>query len=71
MNAKPKRRFIANATCPNCKSVDTLYVFAHALNDAFECAECGYREERPKESPDEHVETVKFIDATELSELKN
>ena len=65
MKVTPKRRFIANATCPSCGSHDTLYVFANALNEAFECAECGYREERPKDHDDPaEAEAVKFVDAT-------
>lgn len=66
-----KRRFIAGATCPNCKATDTLFLIANDLNGAFECAECGHREEPPEEHEksianvaNDEIETVKFVDAS-------
>ena len=67
-----KRRFIAGATCPKCESIDTLFLSADALNGAFECAACGYREEPPEPktqaAEQTEVQTVKFIDATNTNE---
>lgn len=72
-NEPKKRRFIAGATCPNCESQDTLFVYADALNDILSCAACDYTEgpPEPKVEPRPElngIEAVKFVDATKASE---
>lgn len=68
-----KKRFIAGAECPACKSLDTLYLLADELNGAFECVECGHREEPPTEPTqiepvsEPETEAVKFVDATKTN----
>lgn len=70
MNTSVKRRFIAGAECPNCQSIDSLYVYAGDLNGAFECASCGHREENPDTQKEKNtdlnseVQAVKFVDAS-------
>ena len=39
-----KRRFVAGATCPQCKSADRTVVFHRDGQDHRECVACGFSE---------------------------
>ena len=42
MSKKMKKRFIANAHCPVCKSVDTILTYYVSCKMHAECVDCGY-----------------------------
>jgi uncharacterized metal-binding protein (TIGR02443 family) len=44
MNKKTKKRFIAGATCPNCKKLDTLMLYFENNVEKLECVSCDYKE---------------------------
>ncbi len=44
MSNKIKKRFIAGATCPECKSFDTIMLYFENNVEKLECVSCGYNE---------------------------
>lgn len=45
-----KKRFIAGARCPNCKTEDTLRWWIENNIELVECVECDYTERRKPQS---------------------
>ena len=45
---RPRRRFIAGATCPECGAADRIVTFEEKGTPVMECVECGYRRSEPK-----------------------
>ena len=45
-----KKRFIAGAHCPNCKTEDTLRWWIENNIELVECVECDYAEQRKPQS---------------------
>ncbi|MHC6526129.1 YheV family putative zinc ribbon protein [Vibrio proteolyticus] len=43
---KPKKRFIAGASCPQCQSQDTLRWWIENNIELVECVECDYHDQR-------------------------
>lgn len=43
---KTKKRFIAGASCPNCKQSDSLRVWEENQIEVVECVECDYVEQK-------------------------
>ncbi|MEM0912388.1 MAG: YheV family putative zinc ribbon protein [Pseudomonadota bacterium] len=41
---KLKKRFIAGATCPKCKSIDTLHLFFENNVEKINCVKCDYEQ---------------------------
>lgn len=39
---KQKKRFIAGATCPECKKQDTMMLYKEMDVEKVECVECGH-----------------------------
>ncbi|MCU7553523.1 YheV family putative metal-binding protein [Alteromonas sp. ASW11-19] len=44
MSSRVKRRFIAGATCPSCKALDTVSLYFENNVEKLECVKCGYAE---------------------------
>ncbi|MFC3122617.1 YheV family putative zinc ribbon protein [Agaribacter flavus] len=44
MTNRKKKRFIAGATCPNCKSFDSLMLFIENNVEQIACIKCDYNE---------------------------
>ncbi|NRA62082.1 MAG: YheV family putative metal-binding protein [Psychrobium sp.] len=42
MTTRLKKRFIAGATCPKCKSVDSIMLFKENDVEKIECVECHH-----------------------------
>ncbi len=42
---KPKKRFVAGATCPSCKSEDTMRIWTQNGVTFRDCVECGFAED--------------------------
>lgn len=53
MEKKLKRRFIAGATCPQCKAQDTIMLYFENNVEKLECVECGYSESQAEEKVQE------------------
>lgn len=41
---KTKKRFVAGATCPKCRALDTIMLYFENNVEKLECVECGYSE---------------------------
>ena len=48
MTERKKKRFIAGATCPQCKAIDTLMLFIENNVEKVECVSCGYQMAQPE-----------------------
>jgi uncharacterized protein len=44
-----KKRFIAGATCPECHSFDTLYLYFEHNVEKLACAKCSYQKSQVEE----------------------
>lgn len=44
MSDKKKKRFIAGATCPKCKELDSLMLYWQGNIEQMECVSCGYHQ---------------------------
>ncbi|RVT44514.1 YheV family putative metal-binding protein [Rheinheimera sediminis] len=49
MTERKKKRFIAGATCPQCKAMDTLMLFVENNVEKVECVECGHHMAQPEQ----------------------
>ncbi len=47
---KLKKRFIAGASCPECKKIDTMMLYKENDVEKVECVECGHHMTQPKEA---------------------
>jgi len=48
MTTRQKKRFIAGASCPKCKAVDTMMLFLEHNVEKVECVSCGYQMAKPE-----------------------
>lgn len=46
--SKTKKRFIAGATCTECKVTDSLMLYTEHGIEHVECVECGFKMSEPK-----------------------
>lgn len=44
MTKKTKKRFIAGATCPSCKKLDTLMLYFENNVEKLACVSCDYQD---------------------------
>lgn len=44
MSTKIKKRFIANAVCPQCKLIDKICWYFEEHDERITCVNCGYTE---------------------------
>jgi len=49
MSIQVKKRFIAGATCPKCKAVDTLMLYKENDVEKIECVECHHKQSQVDE----------------------
>lgn len=49
MMSKVKKRFVAGATCPKCKTKDSIVLFKENNVETIECIECDYREQQTEQ----------------------
>jgi len=47
-STRSKKRFIAGATCPSCKSMDTLMLYMENNVEKVECIQCGHQMSQPE-----------------------
>lgn len=47
MQNRKKKRFIAGASCPKCKAIDTMMLFLENNVEKVECVQCGYQMAQP------------------------
>ncbi len=50
-----KKRFIAGATCPKCKAVDTLALTKENNVETVTCVDCGEQMSQPEAHVDKEV----------------
>lgn len=50
MSQKKRKRFIAGATCPQCKALDTLMLYIQNNVEHVECVQCGHKQSQPDEN---------------------
>ena len=48
-DAKVKKRFVAGAKCPKCKTLDSILLFKMNGVETVECVECDYSEQQADE----------------------
>lgn len=48
MTTRKKKRFIAGASCPKCKAVDSMMLFLEHNVEKVECVQCGYQMAQPE-----------------------
>ena len=48
--ARNKKRFIAGATCPECKEQDTMMLFIENNVEQVECKACGHHMTQPEDA---------------------
>ncbi|BBU97891.1 MULTISPECIES: YheV family putative zinc ribbon protein [Providencia] len=53
--ASTRKRFIAGATCPKCKSQDTLMMWREDKIDVVECVNCGDQQRQAGDEATGHV----------------
>ena len=44
MTNKQRKRFIAGATCPQCKSVDSIMLYFENNVEKLQCVKCDYKD---------------------------
>lgn len=49
MTDRKKKRFIAGASCPQCKATDTMMLFLENNIEKVECVQCGYQMAQPEQ----------------------
>jgi len=47
---KQKKRFIAGATCPECKAMDRLMLYKEHDVEKVECVECAHKMAQPEQA---------------------
>jgi len=45
---KHKKRFIAGASCPECKTMDTMMLYKELNVEKVECIACGHKMTQPE-----------------------
>ncbi len=53
MNNKIKKRFVAGAICPSCKSMDTIMLFFENNVEKLACVNCDYSESQTEKQVDD------------------
>ena len=49
MTKRTRKRFVAGAICPKCKSMDTIMLFFENNVEKLECVQCDYSEEQTEQ----------------------
>lgn len=49
MTKKQKKRFIAGASCPQCKTIDTMMLYFENNVEKVQCVACGYQMAQPEQ----------------------
>ena len=49
MTQRKKKRFIAGASCPQCKAQDTMSLFIENNVEKVECVACGHQMTQPEQ----------------------
>ncbi|MDN4502967.1 YheV family putative zinc ribbon protein [Alteromonadaceae bacterium BrNp21-10] len=47
MSEKLKKRFIAGATCPKCKALDSIMLYWQNNVEKLQCVKCDYHDSKP------------------------
>ena len=47
---RQKKRFIAGASCPECKVLDTMMLYKEHDVEKVECVQCGHKMTQPEQA---------------------
>jgi uncharacterized metal-binding protein (TIGR02443 family) len=61
--SKPRKRFIAGASCPACKASDTLQLTIRGVDEQVVCVACGHHFEGRDGKPTEATATAPASDS--------
>lgn len=45
---RQRKRFIAGASCPDCKAIDTMMLYKENGIEKVECVKCGHKMTQPE-----------------------
>ncbi|MCH1414523.1 MAG: YheV family putative metal-binding protein [Glaciecola sp.] len=55
MSNKQRKRFIAGATCPQCRSVDSIMLYFENNVEKLQCVKCDYKDVQSSTDVSEQV----------------
>lgn len=55
MSNKKRKRFIAGATCPQCRSVDSIMLYFENNVEKLQCVKCDYKDVQSSTDVSEQV----------------
>jgi len=55
MSNKQRKRFIAGATCPQCRSVDSIMLYFENNVEKLQCVKCDYKDVQSSSDVSEQV----------------
>lgn len=55
MSKKKRKRFIAGATCPQCRSVDSIMLYFENNVEKLQCVKCDYKDVQSSTDVSEQV----------------
>ncbi|CAI8202923.1 MAG: Uncharacterised protein [Glaciecola sp. HTCC2999] len=55
MSNKQRKRFIAGATCPQCRSVDSIMLYFENNVEKLQCVKCDYKDVQSKTDVSDQV----------------
>ncbi|MEO9944775.1 MAG: YheV family putative zinc ribbon protein [Paraglaciecola sp.] len=58
---KTKKRFVAGATCPKCRALDTIMLYFENNVEKLECVQCGYSESQTEKSVTQATRTSESV----------
>ncbi|MCV2885819.1 YheV family putative metal-binding protein [Aestuariibacter sp. AA17] len=50
-----RKRFIAGATCPECKALDTIMLYTENNVEKIKCTQCDYQETQADDTVTRHA----------------
>lgn len=56
-----RKRFIAGAMCPSCKSLDTLAVWRADQVEVVECVKCGHHQRQTERQVEKHLRSQEQV----------
>ncbi len=55
MSNKQRKRFIAGATCPQCRSIDSIMLYFENNVEKLQCVKCDYKDVQSSTDVSEQV----------------
>lgn len=61
MSNKQRKRFIAGATCPQCRSIDSIMLYFENNVEKLQCVKCDYKDVQSSTDVSEQVASLSLI----------